>query len=220
MYIYYVLRRHVRRRHERRTLQRPPFRTYTSTTRATNHRSRNRDGRGRQDERRLDDDGFPATTARHGTGRALRMSRADAYGRIPLSALRRAALRCADRLRYLWLDDRVVASSRTELSSLVSRQALLDRVSIVLPPHFAEKLSERQTLFFFPLCRMSAQETVGSNPNCLACALPFKTTPGTNVGEGMSPFDRYRCQDCKNDFCTECDVFVHDVLHCCPGCET
>ena len=39
---------------------------------------------------------------------------------------------------------------------------------------------------------------------------------GTDV---ISPLGRYRCTDCLNDFCTECDVFVHDVLHCCPGCE-
>jgi hypothetical protein len=123
--------RHVRRRHERRALQRPHFRAYTSTTRATDHRNRNgnRDGWAPEDERRFDDDGFPATTARHGTSRALRMSRADACGRVSLSALRRAALRCADRLRRLWLDDSIVTSSRTELSSLVSRQVLLDRVS-------------------------------------------------------------------------------------------
>jgi hypothetical protein len=148
------------------------------------------------------------------------MSRADACGRVSLSALRRAALRCPDRLRRLWFDDRIVASSRKELSSFVSRQALHDRVSS--PPRFAEK-TEREIPFlpdFFFFYRMSAQETVGSSLNCLACALPFKTTPATNVGEGMSPLDRYRCQDCKNDFCNECDVFVHDVLHCCPGCET
>jgi hypothetical protein len=75
------------------------------------------------------------------------MSRADAHGRISLSALRRAALRCADRLRRLWLDDRIVTSSRTELSSLVSRQTLLDRVSIVAS-RFAEKPSEAAKLFF------------------------------------------------------------------------
>ena len=148
------------------------------------------------------------------------MSRADACGRVSLSALRRAALRCADRLRRLWLDDRIVPSSRTELSSLVSRQALFDCVSsLTTVVTEKKKLSETQNSYFI-FGRMSAQEAVGSNPNCLACALPFKTTPATNVGEGMSPFDRYRCQDCKNDFCTECDVFVHDVLHCCPGCET
>lgn len=31
---------------------------------------------------------------------------------------------------------------------------------------------------------------------------------------------RYRCTDCKHDFCVDCDVFIHDVLHNCPGCES
>ncbi|ODV86248.1 hypothetical protein CANARDRAFT_27501 [[Candida] arabinofermentans NRRL YB-2248] len=31
---------------------------------------------------------------------------------------------------------------------------------------------------------------------------------------------RYRCQDCSNEFCIDCDVFSHDVLHNCPGCES
>uniref|UniRef100_A0A8C2T0Q2 General transcription factor IIH subunit 2 n=1 Tax=Coturnix japonica TaxID=93934 RepID=A0A8C2T0Q2_COTJA len=26
------------------------------------------------------------------------------------------------------------------------------------------------------------------------------------------------CKMCKNAFCVECDMFVHDSLHCCPGC--
>ncbi|CDK29017.1 unnamed protein product [Kuraishia capsulata CBS 1993] len=30
---------------------------------------------------------------------------------------------------------------------------------------------------------------------------------------------RYRCEDCRKDFCIDCDVFVHEVLHNCPGCE-
>lgn len=138
--------RHVRRRYERRTLQRPHFRAYTSTACATRLRNRSRSRRGSEDERRLDDDGFPATTTRHGTSRSLRMSRADACGGISLSALWRAALRCADRLRRLWSDDRIVASSRTELSSFVSRQALLGRVSS--PPNFAVKLSDIHPVFF------------------------------------------------------------------------
>ncbi|XP_039111980.1 general transcription factor IIH subunit 2 [Hyaena hyaena] len=28
----------------------------------------------------------------------------------------------------------------------------------------------------------------------------------------------YVCAVCRNVFCVDCDVFVHDSLHCCPGC--
>ena len=48
------------------------------------------------------------------------------------------------------------------------------------------------------------------------------STNGTAMdtgADGISPLGRYRCTNCSNDFCAECDVFVHDVLHCCPGCE-
>ena len=103
------------------------------------------------------------------------MSRANACRRISLSALRRAALRCADRLRRLWLDDRIVASSRTELSSLVSRQALLDRVSS--HARFSEKNLARDKPFFFfffillfvgcPLKKLLGQTRIVTRVRCL-----------------------------------------------------
>ena len=131
-----TIHRHVRRRHERRALQRPPFRAHPPTGRPAKHRGR---GRG-QDERGPDDDGLPAAAARHGARRALRVPLADARRGVPLSALRRAPLRRADRLRHLRTHDRVVAPSRTELPSPVPRQTLLCRVSASL--RFAQKLNE------------------------------------------------------------------------------
>ncbi|KAN0128125.1 TFIIH basal transcription factor complex subunit SSL1 [Lactarius tabidus] len=88
---------------------------------------------------------------------------------------------------------------------------------IVSSPHLA-----RSYHHLFPVKPYSIVTTLDgvTSTACHACARPFEDTPTANASEGMSPFDRYRCQDCKNDFCTECDVFVHDVLHCCPGCET
>lgn len=37
---------------------------------------------------------------------------------------------------------------------------------------------------------------------------------------GDKPSGRYECPRCKNHFCFECDVFIHDVLHNCPGCKS
>lgn len=28
----------------------------------------------------------------------------------------------------------------------------------------------------------------------------------------------YICKVCQNVFCVDCDLFIHDCLHCCPGC--
>lgn len=76
---------------------------------------------------------------------------------------------------------------------------------------------------------------------CFACQLPFPemdTTSGIVSSTGASTnaiaapsvlsssskqaattqTNRYKCPLCRNDFCLECNVFVHDVLHNCPGC--
>ncbi|KAI0051216.1 TFIIH basal transcription factor complex, subunit SSL1 [Auriscalpium vulgare] len=55
--------------------------------------------------------------------------------------------------------------------------------------------------------------------HCHACSQPFRAQATASLADGMSSLGRYRCPDCSNDFCTDCDVFVHDVVHCCPGCE-
>ncbi|KAJ3735777.1 Ssl1-like-domain-containing protein [Lentinula guzmanii] len=57
-----------------------------------------------------------------------------------------------------------------------------------------------------------------SSPSCHACSRPFPKTVSQNIADGMSAIGRYRCPDCNTDFCSDCDVFVHDVIHCCPGC--
>ncbi|KIJ39505.1 hypothetical protein M422DRAFT_257834 [Sphaerobolus stellatus SS14] len=54
---------------------------------------------------------------------------------------------------------------------------------------------------------------------CYACSSPFKELQKTTItAPGLSPLDRYRCPNCKNDYCADCDLFVHDVVHVCPGC--
>lgn len=46
------------------------------------------------------------------------------------------------------------------------------------------------------------------SPNCFACQTKFNQNT-----------QRYFCSDCENDFCIDCDVFIHEMLHNCPGCE-
>lgn len=45
---------------------------------------------------------------------------------------------------------------------------------------------------------------------CFGCLLKFEDGLGSS---------RYKCGECKNDFCIDCDVFVHEILHNCPGCQ-
>ncbi|KAL2755157.1 hypothetical protein ACRALDRAFT_1057820 [Sodiomyces alcalophilus JCM 7366] len=37
---------------------------------------------------------------------------------------------------------------------------------------------------------------------------------------GVSESGRYACEVCSNHFCIDCDVFAHEVIHNCPGCQS
>jgi transcription initiation factor TFIIH subunit 2 len=37
---------------------------------------------------------------------------------------------------------------------------------------------------------------------------------------GVSESGRYACQVCGNHFCIDCDLFAHEVIHNCPGCQS
>ncbi|KAG2015459.1 RNA polymerase II transcription factor [Coprinopsis cinerea AmutBmut pab1-1] len=90
---------------------------------------------------------------------------------------------------------------------------------IVSSPHLA-----RSYHHLFPvkpyIAIPSLQEITNTAPACHGCSRPFPTSPPANavVTEGVSPVGRYRCPECSFDFCSECDIFVHDVVHTCPGC--
>jgi transcription initiation factor TFIIH subunit 2 len=30
----------------------------------------------------------------------------------------------------------------------------------------------------------------------------------------------YVCEKCKQTFCMDCEIFIHESLHTCPGCAT
>lgn len=49
---------------------------------------------------------------------------------------------------------------------------------------------------------------------CFACQSEF---PDFIANKTTS--SRYRCVDCNQHFCIDCDVFIHEMMHNCPGCE-
>ena len=62
---------------------------------------------------------------------------------------------------------------------------------------------------------------------CFACGIPFPPVPPENQWQttaashkGMSVSSRYECTVCRNHFCIDCDLFAHDVVHNCPGCQS
>jgi len=42
----------------------------------------------------------------------------------------------------------------------------------------------------------------------------------TRRAEGASESSRYECTVCESHFCIDCDVFCHEVVHNCPGCQS
>ncbi|KAK7921098.1 hypothetical protein PG985_009120 [Apiospora marii] len=51
---------------------------------------------------------------------------------------------------------------------------------------------------------------------------PAKATPATTPKppRGLSESSRYACEVCNNHFCIDCDLFAHEILHNCPGCQS
>ncbi|RAH48552.1 TFIIH/NER complex subunit SSL1 [Aspergillus brunneoviolaceus CBS 621.78] len=62
---------------------------------------------------------------------------------------------------------------------------------------------------------------------CFACGITFPPVPPRDQWQaadvqsrGMSVSSRYECTVCRNNFCIDCDLFAHEVVHNCPGCQS
>lgn len=64
----------------------------------------------------------------------------------------------------------------------------------------------------------SAANGAQSSSNGTAVAKHDATKP--KVLKGVSESGRYACEVCGNHFCIDCDVFAHEVIHNCPGCQS
>ena len=52
-------------------------------------------------------------------------------------------------------------------------------------------------------------------------AHPPKVVQTSNASkDGVSESGRYECESCERFFCIDCDVFAHEVVHNCPGCQS
>ncbi|KAK4875443.1 hypothetical protein RN001_011865 [Aquatica leii] len=78
-------------------------------------------------------------------------------------------------------------------------------LTLVSAPHLARSYHH---LFPAP----SFKETDYNNQSliCYSCQKSF-----TDLDKHV-----YQCPKCERTFCIDCDIFIHDVLHTCPGCAT
>lgn len=79
---------------------------------------------------------------------------------------------------------------------------------LVSSPHLA-----RSYHHLFPIAKFEkhvlADDTALAAKKCFGCLLPLLAD-----AEGAA----YSCGACANTFCSECDIYIHDSLHNCPGC--
>lgn len=47
-----------------------------------------------------------------------------------------------------------------------------------------------------------------------------QAAPVVTVADGVSESGRYECTTCHRFFCIDCDVFAHEIVHNCPGCQS
>ncbi|KAK3905370.1 hypothetical protein C8A05DRAFT_12812 [Staphylotrichum tortipilum] len=97
-------------------------------------------------------------------------------------------------------------------------------LTLVLSTHLA-----RSYHHLFPLrgwVEVSWSEAVKSVA-CFSCMTPFPPVPKGKGAEaeqqkmaGVSESGRYKCQVCGNHFCIDCDVYAHEMIHNCPGCQS
>ena len=64
----------------------------------------------------------------------------------------------------------------------------------------------------FPVPRFIevTDDSAANYRHCYCCEIPFKD--GRDI--------KYRCPRCANVFSAECDLYIHEHLHNCPGCQS
>ncbi|KAL4788414.1 Ssl1-like-domain-containing protein [Aspergillus varians] len=97
-------------------------------------------------------------------------------------------------------------------------------LTLILSTHLA-----RSYHHLFPLMNWVEVpwQRASHSTTCFACGILFPAIPPKeqwqvteNLAKGMSVSSRYECMVCKNHFCIDCDLFAHEVVHNCPGCQS
>lgn len=79
-------------------------------------------------------------------------------------------------------------------------------LTLVSAPHLA-----RSYHHLFPIEPFTEIEITNANESCFACQKQMKWETEKCM---------FRCNHCKQLYCIDCDMYIHDVLHVCIGCST
>lgn len=78
-------------------------------------------------------------------------------------------------------------------------------LTLVSAPHLA-----RSYHYLFPVESFKEIDFKGDYSSCFGCQIVF-TQKDRKV---------YTCGKCNQTFCLDCEIFIHESLHTCPGCAT
>jgi len=87
----------------------------------------------------------------------------------------------------------------------------------------ATKLHDASVLFSSKDCQDSCfgcLKYIGVPPTTKPKKSGKKDFTSNNLTDESTPgaILRFQCPDCKNIFCADCDIYLHEELHNCPGC--
>jgi transcription initiation factor TFIIH subunit 2 len=97
-------------------------------------------------------------------------------------------------------------------------------LTLILSTHLA-----RSYHHLFPLVNWVevSWKDASRSSTCFACGKPFPEVPPRDqwerhTADGRVPAtsSRYECTFCHRHFCIDCDLFAHEVVHNCPGCQS
>ncbi len=83
------------------------------------------------------------------------------------------------------------------------------RLTLVSSPHLARSYHH---LFPVPPYEELSAAEAEAHAACFGCG---EALGGAAGAAGVA----LRCPRCRNAFCFQCDNYVHEALHNCPGCE-
>ena len=84
-------------------------------------------------------------------------------------------------------------------------QCIVCSLTLISAPHLARSYHH---LFPLPQFVETLHGGLGET-NCFSCLKTFDKSSDSKV---------YQCDKCSFVFCLDCNLFVHETLHCCPGC--
>lgn len=73
---------------------------------------------------------------------------------------------------------------------------------------------------FPPVAKAKLAKAAATATNNTAANNTTRTANVSPEAKGVSESGRYACQVCGNHFCIDCDVFAHEIIHNCPGCQS